>query len=210
MNEKYLFLLKTKPYKCEKCGISNWQNKPITLEIHHIDGNHNNNDINNLQLLCPNCHSQTENYRKTKVNKTVSDETLLSLVDSSKDIKELLLTAGLSTSGANYKRVRTLFKNNNVTKFNKDLKINHCLDCGCLISPESIRCPICNKQNQQKQSLKPTREILKTEIRSMPFTQIGLKYSVTDNAVRKWCKGYNLPYTKKEINKYSDEDWLLI
>lgn len=36
--------------------------KPITLQLHHIDGNPTNNSLNNLQLLCPNCHSQTENY----------------------------------------------------------------------------------------------------------------------------------------------------
>lgn len=57
--------------KCEMCGISNWQNKPITLQIHHKDGNPRNNDFSNLQILCPNCHSQTDNYcsknRKTKV-----------------------------------------------------------------------------------------------------------------------------------------------
>lgn len=44
-------------YKCVKCGITEWQNKPITLQLHHIDGNPNNNSLNNLQLLCPNCHS---------------------------------------------------------------------------------------------------------------------------------------------------------
>ena len=44
------------------CGITEWNNKPIVLQLHHIDGNHNNNNLENLQLLCPNCHSQTENY----------------------------------------------------------------------------------------------------------------------------------------------------
>lgn len=48
--------------KCEICGISVWQNQPITLQIHHKDGNPKNNDFSNLQILCPNCHSQTDNY----------------------------------------------------------------------------------------------------------------------------------------------------
>ena len=48
--------------KCAICGLTEWQNKPITLQLHHIDGNSNNNCLNNLQLLCPNCHSQTDNY----------------------------------------------------------------------------------------------------------------------------------------------------
>lgn len=48
--------------KCSVCGIDSWLGKNITLQLHHIDGNPNNNSLDNLQLLCPNCHSQTENY----------------------------------------------------------------------------------------------------------------------------------------------------
>lgn len=51
-----------KEYKCECCGLENWLGKPIVLQLHHIDGNKNNNKLENLQLLCPNCHSQTDNY----------------------------------------------------------------------------------------------------------------------------------------------------
>ena len=52
-----------KEYKCEKCGLSEWLGQPIALEVHHIDGNPNNNVIENFQLLCPNCHAQTDSYR---------------------------------------------------------------------------------------------------------------------------------------------------
>lgn len=48
--------------KCAICGLTEWLEKPITLQLHHIDGNSNNNNISNLQLLCPNCHSQTDNF----------------------------------------------------------------------------------------------------------------------------------------------------
>lgn len=51
-----------KEYKCEICGISEWLEKPISLQLHHINGIHNDNRLSNLQLLCPNCHSQTENF----------------------------------------------------------------------------------------------------------------------------------------------------
>ena len=54
------------------------------------------------------------------------------------------------------------------------------------------------------------REQLKQLIRQIPFTTIAKQYSVTDNAIRKWCDNYNLPRTKKEINSYSDEIWELI
>lgn len=60
-----LYLLKESNYSCELCGWN--QINPITkkspLEIHHIDGNCLNNSRDNLQVLCPNCHSLTENYK---------------------------------------------------------------------------------------------------------------------------------------------------
>lgn len=55
---------------CEICGIGNeWQGKTLTLQVHHINGNHKDNRIENLQILCPNCHSQTENYCAKNIKK---------------------------------------------------------------------------------------------------------------------------------------------
>lgn len=56
---------------CEKCGIighKGWMDEDITIELHHIDGCRSNNKLSNLQMLCPNCHSQTHNYRNKKKN----------------------------------------------------------------------------------------------------------------------------------------------
>jgi 5-methylcytosine-specific restriction endonuclease McrA len=47
-------------YKCAACGISEHNELPITLQVDHINGLANNNQLENLRLLCPNCHSQTE------------------------------------------------------------------------------------------------------------------------------------------------------
>ena len=48
--------------KCECCGIIDWQNKPLVFQLHHINGDHKDCRKENLQLLCPNCHSQTDNF----------------------------------------------------------------------------------------------------------------------------------------------------
>ena len=62
-----------KEYKCENCGIATWLGEPVHLELHHIDGDHFNNELDNLKLLCPNCHSMTDNFRgkNIKTNETV-------------------------------------------------------------------------------------------------------------------------------------------
>lgn len=49
--------------KCELCGITEWMGKPITLEVHHKDFNHHNNELCNLMLICSNCHTYIHHYR---------------------------------------------------------------------------------------------------------------------------------------------------
>jgi hypothetical protein len=58
-----------KEHRCEKCKLTEWLGLPIPLELNHKDGNRHNHLWDNLEMVCPNCHAQTENYRGKNVKR---------------------------------------------------------------------------------------------------------------------------------------------
>ena len=99
--------------KCNHCGINSWNGKPITLELEHKDGNHSNNKRDNLEAICPNCHSQTETWRgRNKQNKRnkVSDDEIVKAYIKTNNIRQTLLEVDLAAKGGNYKRVHGIIK----------------------------------------------------------------------------------------------------
>jgi len=107
------FLIQERGHKCEECGLTEWLNKPITLELEHIDGDNRNNVKDNLKLLCPNCHSYTDTWKgrnsvRKKTMDYVSDEDFKEALRSSKNIRQALLKLGLTPKGANYQRANEL------------------------------------------------------------------------------------------------------
>jgi len=67
--KKRLLKENVKMHRCENCGLTEWLACPIPLEQHHKDGKRYNNAIENLLLLCPNCHALTDNYRAKNIKK---------------------------------------------------------------------------------------------------------------------------------------------
>jgi DNA-binding CsgD family transcriptional regulator len=59
-----------KAERCEGCGLVDWQGDPITLALHHVNGVRDDNRLENLQLLCPNCHSQTDTFAGRNLRRT--------------------------------------------------------------------------------------------------------------------------------------------
>lgn len=98
---------------CANCGISEWLGEPIILELDHKDGNNQNNSRENLEGLCPNCHSLTQTWRgrnKPYQNGTnkVSDDILIECIKTSSSLRQALLKAGMSAKGNNYARAKRL------------------------------------------------------------------------------------------------------
>jgi hypothetical protein len=99
--------------RCNRCGIDSWNDKPLILELEHIDGNHSNNERNNLEAICPNCHSQTETWRgRNKQNKRnkVSDDEIVKAYIKTNNIRQTLLEVGMAAKGGNYKRVHGIIR----------------------------------------------------------------------------------------------------
>ncbi len=100
-------------HKCIKCGISEWSGYKISLELEHKDGNTENNTRENLEGLCPNCHSITDTWRgrnKPVRNGVVdiTDEFLLQCLQETDNIRQGLLKAGIAAKGNNYARAKRL------------------------------------------------------------------------------------------------------
>ena len=64
--KKRLYKEGLKNEACEVCNIVEWNGLPIKFELDHINGNNTDNRIENLKILCPNCHSQTPTFRNKK------------------------------------------------------------------------------------------------------------------------------------------------
>lgn len=201
--------------KCEKCGQEEWMGQPIPLCCHHKDGDHLNNEIENLQLLCPNCHALTDNYcgRNNSNTKKYTEEELVKALQSSSSINQALVKVGIHYySKYHYEKARELIDKYNIALSKNNIKKqNCCIDCGKEITRNSLRCTECEQNRKQQDSkCKYTREELKNKIRNQSFCEIARENNVSDNTVRKWCKRFNLPSKKGDIKSYSDEEWASI
>lgn len=89
-------LIALRGHRCECCGNTEWNGQPIPLQVHHIDGNHMNNELDNLQLLCPNCHAQTDNYCGKNVNVHPTVQDYIDIIVVSHNISEALRKLGVN------------------------------------------------------------------------------------------------------------------
>ena len=111
--KKALLKFKIKKYECEICKIVEWQGKELVLELDHINGNNRDHRIENIRFLCPNCHSQTPNWRGRNKNTgkhIATDEELIQALKEYDNIRQALLSLGLAAKGGNYNRCKKLLK----------------------------------------------------------------------------------------------------
>lgn len=176
---------KYKKYQCEnkECGISKWHGKQISLQLHHINGNPNDNRLENLQLLCPNCHSLTETYCGYKSN-------------------NLQKRFYCKNCGKEIEKTKTGYCNECYDKLisNEEINVNisdkvitifgYCSKCGVELHSKTKHglCSKCtNKYITAKVKDKPTKEELQNLINEKSYEAIGKMYGVTGKCIKKWC-----------------------
>jgi hypothetical protein len=112
-------LIKERGHKCEMCNNTKWNGRPITLELEHIDGNKLNNVIDNLKLLCPNCHSQTPTWRRRKVSGKSKKHTDTQIIEAIKTSHSMTSTLEkLNLAWGSYTTILKVMK-----KYNIDLSV---------------------------------------------------------------------------------------
>lgn len=95
---------------CKECGISDWRGQPLSLELNHIDGNNQNYVRENLEALCPNCHSITPNWRGRNKNGVLKSDftpkVFMPLFEKHGNIHKTLQVIGVTPKGGNYRRAK--------------------------------------------------------------------------------------------------------
>lgn len=168
-----------KEHGCELCKMTIWLDQPIPLELHHKDGNHFNNELSNLMMLCPNCHALQEGNSGANIGAYDKQQAYIHGTTVPTKEQHPCPQCGKLCG--------------------TDTKTGMCKSCAAKASTSRIR--VVAQENR------PSKEELKNLIRTKSFLEIGRIYGVSDNAIRKWCVAEKLPSTKKEINQYSNEDW---
>lgn len=164
-----------KENKCEKCDLSEWMNKQIPLELNHINGNNIDNRLENLEILCCNCHAQTDNWRGRNTNKSSKLNVAL---DNYNNYKDLILD-----------------KEEKIKKEKIIKEKPNCIRCGnkCLKDTYKYCSQECYKEDiKEFKKVPKVPELLEAFKIYKNFLQVGKFFNVSDNAVRKWCKNYGI------------------
>lgn len=163
---------------CEICNNSIWNKKPIPLELEHVNGDNTDNRLENLKIICPNCHAQTPYYRgknklsslneRRELNRVKFGEILTNNVDDNPE-----------PSSKKRKGVETL---------RREPKL---CSCGKKINYKSNKCRECDFLDRKSNRPSPL-QLLQDFEELKNFVQVGKKYGVSDNSVRKWLKFYKM------------------
>lgn len=176
--------------KCQYCGIGTRHNdKPLVLQLDHINGDRTDNRLENLRMLCPNCHSLTDTYSRSGIGKgTFGDAVKIGKISGRVKPIKSKVTSSRNSGGITKKYP--------------------CTENGCTNQTTKVngRCLSCYKKDHSK-NIPSKQDLIQCLFdNKFNFTKTGCHFNVTDNSVRKWCKKYDLPTYKRDLIKYIEDN----
>lgn len=176
-----------KEHKCEKCGNHKWLDDLIPIELHHVNGNCRDNRLNNLQILCPNCHTLTDNYGSKNI-KIKREQPLKKILKPKEYNNELELMSWFEDCDSflcvSLKRnipIRTLRS---------------------WVDKEKIKSEVLIFFEKNKKNDNELVELVESLKKTKSFLGASKLLNLTDNGVKKRCKKYGLPTNKKDLIEY--------
>lgn len=179
--------------KCSECGLEKeWNGKPIVLHLDHVNGVNNDNRIENLRMICPNCHSQTSTYCGRKKKNNFFAQKSPKRQGYCKACQKIFTLSRPEQQLCSIK-CSCMWRNE---KRKAEIAISRrCLNCNKLFlgpDPQKFCSQECFKVKSRK-VIRPSKEELETKITAkIPWTHLAKDYGVSDNAVRKWAKTYGI------------------
>ena len=189
--KKRLLSEKLLVWKCNCCDLDQWCGKEITLELNHINGNNLDNRLENLELLCPNCHSQTPTFRgRHKKRSALSEKREVEY----RKFKETLTDnadGNLEPSLSNKKGAETLHDTPKSTSKLKELTCKFC-NITFLDKPNKKYC--CRKcyTKDSKRNIPKVPDLIDAFKNHKSFLQVGKHFNVSDNTIKDWCEDYGI------------------
>lgn len=144
--------------KCSECGIVEWNGKEAPLCLDHINGDHLDNRLENLRILCYNCHAQTETF--CRKNKTGGKT------------KSVLASHGFKQRDQKIKVIKECIDCGTIEKTTKSLR---CKKCN-------------NSRPKQEKIVWPTNEELLEQLKTRSFLSLSRELGVSDSSIRKRLK----------------------
>lgn len=201
--------------ECEGCKSTNWLGGSIPLELHHINGDRHDNRLENLQLLCPNCHALTDNHAgKSKSLPTLAPKEAIVTVDKSETDRRFIsvLVFDSAKSRESWHKVPLRLRqlvNKGDGSYSCQFAHGSCLYCGKLLTGV-YQDTFCSQQCSylaSRRCERPSKEELEKIVWIKPTIQIAKDFGVSDKAVEKWCKTYDINkpprgyWAKKQYSK---------
>lgn len=160
--------------KCSLCGLgTSWNEKPLSLALDHINGINNDHRIENLRILCPNCHSQTDTFAGRN-KKVINPKKVFTCILCNKVLRERRKSGSCRSC---LSKITPIYPED-----------NKCQYCKKPITSKFTMCLSCAQRARYGRLDRPTKEQLLEDIKELGYCGTGRKYKVSDNAIRKWMK----------------------